>query len=126
MQAWLLVGIALRQIAVVPVARRRRDVADRLKAESSEPFVPLEQMRLTFRSQVLSLTWPEFESELLPVATKNPKNAAQILMNHARDIVATAGRVLPSAGMTVLVLGISLALSAYFVGAIILLFAFLR
>ena len=125
-QAWLLVGIALLQIAGVPAARRRRDVADRLKAETSEPFVPLEQMSVAFRSRVLALTWAEFQKELSEVASKNPKNGAQLLMNHARDIVATAGRVHPSGPLTVLVLGLYVALSVYFVGAIILLFAFAK
>ena len=126
MQAWVLVGIALLQIAGVPATRRRRDVADRLKADTSEPFVPLEQMSPGLRARVLSLTWAEFQRELGEVGNKNPKNCAQVLLNHARDIVATAGRVHPSAGLTVLVLGIYVALSAYFVGAIVLLFAFSR
>ena len=79
-----------------------------------------------FRSRVLALTWAEFQKELAEVGNKNPKNCAQLLLNHARDIVATAGRVHPSAGLTVLVLGLYVALSAYFVGAIVVLFAFAR
>lgn len=126
MQAWVLVAVALLQIAGVPAARRRRDVAERLKAETSEAIVPLEQMSPDFRSRVLALTWAEFQKDLRDVGTKNPKNCAQLLMNHARDIVATAGRVHPSAGLTVLVLGIYVALSAYFVVALIVLFAFAK
>ncbi len=122
-KAWVIFAVAILQLFAVPIVRRHRDCAERVRDAAVGPLGALEALEPERRTVVLAVVWKEFAKDLATLADTKPDQAAHILINHARNVLTMSTQEHPSWGLTLLVLGVYVALGVYFVAALLVMLA---